>query len=477
MEELTKDNEINQQKKEIKTTFFSLFNDLWKFTKNVLDLRNGIDKEHTIEGISSDVEFKGHAAWILVCSILIACIGLSDNNIPIIVGAMLISPLMGPILGIGLAAGTNDFDLLKKSLINYGIAFFISLIISTAYFLLVPVPEATFELIGRKQATILAIAIAFFGGSAGIIAGSRSSKSNVVPGVAIATALMPPLCTVGYGLATQQWDFFLGALYLFFINSVFIAIPTYLYIKYMRFPVKEFLDPKTEKRIRRLITFFLLIIAIPSGYFFYTVLTNSFYDSNVKQYVSYLDNELDKQNCNLVYHKVLESDSAKVIKIGIMGKTIEEEQINEWYKAINNFNLDNTELQIVQNEDFSQVLNEYKTKNSDETNLKIQEIIAANEYEINKIKQQIAARSKNSSNWNKAEKELQILFPEINTLGYANLIQSQKEGIHDTIPTLFIQWSNTAIKDSIDSYDNKIQSWIITRLELDTLNLNSSTNY
>ncbi len=216
--------------------------DLWRFLKEVFSLTEGIDREATAEGIRADVNFKGHGAWILIAAILTASIGLSVGNIPIIIGAMLISPLMGPILGIGLAAGTYDFPLLKKSLTNLGIMMVIGIAISALYFLVIPIPEINVELRDRTQATLLAIGVAFVGGAAGIIAGSRSQKSNVVPGVAIATALMPPLCTVGFGLATLRWEFFFGALYLFFINSVFIALPTFLYIRYLKFPMKQVLD-------------------------------------------------------------------------------------------------------------------------------------------------------------------------------------------------------------------------------------------
>ena len=258
-----------QQKASVKMNMGTFWESLISYLKSVLSLRAGVQQETTMEGIVADVEFRGHAAWILVCSTLIASIGLGENSIAVIIGAMLISPLMGPILGVGLAAGTNDFDLLKRALTNLGLAVFIVLFISTLYFVLNPVVSVTPELESRRTAVLTAIAIAFLGGAAGIIAGSRSHKSNVVPGVAIATALMPPLCTAGYGLASLQLDYFFGAIYLFFINSVFIAVPTYMYIKYMRFPVKQFIDPQKEKKIKRYILLFILITVIPSGVFFY----------------------------------------------------------------------------------------------------------------------------------------------------------------------------------------------------------------
>jgi len=459
---------IEQQKTKLKSGFSTLIAEFWMFTKSVLNLQNGLDRKQTVEGILGDVEFRGHAAWILVCSILIACIGLSDNNIPIIVGAMLISPLMGPILGIGLAAGTNDFDLLKKSLINYGVAFVISLIISTLYFMIIPVPEATTELIGRKSATVLAIAIAFLGGAAGIIAGSRGSKSNVVPGVAIATALMPPMCTVGYGLATKQWDFTFGALYLFFINSVFIAIPTYLYIKYMRFPVKEFIDPQVEKKIKRYIGFFLLFIAVPSTFFFYSVLSDTVYKADVKQFVQFVDHDLDKMDANLVSNKIIDNDSLKYIKIGLMGEPIPDRKIKLWKEKLLTFGLENTKLIVVQNDNISQVLHDFKENSIDENQAYLQKIITANKEEIRLLKEQLP-QVNIIPNWSETEKEVRILFPQTKKIGYANIIQSDSLGMFDTIPTFFVQWNDEIPVDSIKIHEDRIADWLKVKLNEEQL--------
>ena len=179
------------------------------------------DEMETIDYISKNVEFKGANLWILIFAILVASVGLNVNSTAVIIGAMLISPLMGPIMGVGLAAGINDFELLKKSLKNLGIAIAISIITSTIYFSFTPLNDAQSELLARTEPSIWDVLIALFGGLAGIVAGSRKEKSNAIPGVAIATALMPPLCTAGYGLATGNVYYFFGAFYLFFINSVF----------------------------------------------------------------------------------------------------------------------------------------------------------------------------------------------------------------------------------------------------------------
>lgn len=236
----------------------------WKNFLSILKEKANIhedsDIESTVLNIQKDVEFKGVNIWILAFAIIVASVGLNVNSTAVIIGAMLISPLMGPITGIGLAIGTNDFDLLRKSLVNLGIMVGISLTASTAYFLVSPLSDAQSELLARTTPTIFDVFIAFFGGLAGIVASSRKGgKFTVVAGVAIATALMPPLCTTGYGLATGQFNFFFGAFYLFLINSFFIALATFLMVRYLRFPKKIFMDPKRERRVKQSIMFFSIL--------------------------------------------------------------------------------------------------------------------------------------------------------------------------------------------------------------------------
>ena len=211
---------------------------LWKKIKEYTQLREDTDYEATVDYISKSVVFRGMNVWILVFAIIVASVGLNVNSTAVIIGAMLISPLMGPISGIGLAIGILDDDLLRKSLKNLGIMVLISLVASTFYFLISPLGDAQSELLARTRPTIFDVFIAFFGGLAGIVAISRKSQSiTVISGVAIATALMPPLCTAGFGLATLQLKYFFGAFYLFFLNSFFIALATFLTVKYLRYPL------------------------------------------------------------------------------------------------------------------------------------------------------------------------------------------------------------------------------------------------
>ena len=184
------------------------------------------DEQETIDSLKKGVEFRGTNLWVLIFAIFLASLGLNTNSTAVIIGAMLISPLMGPIMGFGLGLGIADFDLVKRSLRNYLTATLFSVVTATIYFLISPISEAQSELLARTSPTIYDVLIAFFGGLAGIVAGSTKSKGNVIPGVAIATALMPPLCTAGFGLATGNLSYFLGAFYLYFINTVFISLST-----------------------------------------------------------------------------------------------------------------------------------------------------------------------------------------------------------------------------------------------------------
>ena len=233
-----------------KLSFKEFFKELWKRIKELVNIAEDTDIAATINNISKGVEFKGDNVWVLFFAIIIASVGLNVNSTAVIIGAMLVSPLMGPIMGIGLSVGIYDLVLLRKSLKNLLLMVVISLIASSLYFLVTPLSEAQSELLARTNPTIFDVFIALFGGLAGILAQSRKQeKITIVSGVAIATALMPPLCTAGYGIGTGQLRYFFGAFYLFFINSFFIALATFLMVRYLKFPKKTFINPVNSELI------------------------------------------------------------------------------------------------------------------------------------------------------------------------------------------------------------------------------------
>lgn len=285
------------------------------------------DPKHTIEGIKRDVEFRGFNLWILVFSIFICSIGLNVDSTAVVIGAMLISPLMGPIMGIGLGVGVQDKATVRTSLSNLLVAASIAILTSALYFFVSPIHEASNELFARTQPTFLDVMVALFGGLAGILAGSRKEKSNVVPGVAIATALMPPLCTAGYGLANGEWGFFAGGLYLFLINTMLIATATTLVIRYLRFPVVSVVDTVTEKRYKRQFSLLLLGMVIPSTYIFYMTVSTSIEDSRIQAFV---DDRVNYPGTEIVGQTIDREGEVPRLNLVLLGEFVPDPTIVQW---------------------------------------------------------------------------------------------------------------------------------------------------
>ena len=265
-------------------------NDLWVYFKHLFKdyiyIYDQVDTDAAAQRIKKNIWFRGPNVWILAFSIIIASVGLNVNSTAVIIGAMLISPLMGPIIGVGLSLGTNDTDLLKAAVKNLLVMVLISLAASTLFFILSPLSLVNpTELEARTSPTIYDVLIALFGGLAGILENSRKEQGTAIAGVAIATALMPPLCTAGYGLAHWDMHFFVGALYLFIINSVFIALATYLMVKYLRFKTAAGIDEATAKRRRKMISIVLAIVVIPSIYSAVVLIVDNNYERNVQNLV------------------------------------------------------------------------------------------------------------------------------------------------------------------------------------------------
>jgi uncharacterized hydrophobic protein (TIGR00271 family) len=255
---------------------------LWR----LLSLRSGqASPEHIDETIRDNIRIGGVNLWVLMFAIVIASVGLNVNSTAVIIGAMLISPLMGPIIGIGYGAGINDAELIRQSFRNLGVFIGISLLASTAYFLLTPLTQAHSELFARTSPTLWDVLIAFFGGAAGMVGLTRKEKTTLIPGVAIATALMPPLCTTGYGIATGQPKFFLGAFYLFLINGVFIALASLAITRVLRLPQRSFLDAAARTRARAIIATAVIVTVVPSIYLAYQLVKEEVFSANADRFV------------------------------------------------------------------------------------------------------------------------------------------------------------------------------------------------
>ena len=316
------------------------------YLKSLIHISDEIDYENASTSIRKNIAFKGTNVFILACAIIIASVGLNVNSIPVIIGAMLVSPVMGPILGFGLGLGTEDNDLVKNSLKNFGVMVGISIIASTLFFLLSPLSLANpSELLARTNPTIYDVLIALFGGLAGIIETSRKDKGTVISGVAIATALMPPLCTVGYGISIGNWGYALGALYLFTINSIFIALATFAAVKYFQFPLFE--TSESRKRLpKRWVVVILLIVIIPSIISAITVVKENNFKIHAEKVVAE-NNNLGK--CFIYDHKATYSRKSPKLELFLAGEKLTDDAKERLYKDAEQYGI--TRSQIVFHED------------------------------------------------------------------------------------------------------------------------------
>ena len=314
------------------------------YIKEFFDLRKSKENEElTVESIRHGVVFKGTNLWVLIFAIFIASLGLNVNSTAVIIGAMLISPLMGPIMGFGLAVGISDFELLKQSFKSYLLTTFISVVTSTLYFSLTPLNEVQSELLARTSPTIYDVLIALFGGLAGIIAVSTKEKGNVIPGAAIATALMPPLCTAGFGLATGNIFYFLGAFYLYFINSVFISFATYLGVRFMHFKRKDFVDKQREQMVRRYIIALVLATMCPAFYLTYGIVKTTFYEASANSFIA---KEFDFEHTQVISRKI--SYDEKEIRVVLVGNELTQPELDKVHNSLKHYKLEDTQLTIVQ---------------------------------------------------------------------------------------------------------------------------------
>ncbi len=435
------------------------------YIRHRFDLEEGKEDElETIDYISKNVEFKGANLWILIFAIFVASVGLNVNSTAVIIGAMLISPLMGPIMGIGLAAGINDFDLLKRSFRNLAVAVFISILTSTIYFAITPIYEAQSELLARTEPTVWDVLIALFGGLAGIVAGSRKEKSNAIPGVAIATALMPPLCTAGYGLATGNLLYFIGAFYLFFINSVFISLSTYLIVRFMKYPKKQFLDRKREKRVQTYITIFTLMTIIPSVYLAYGLVKQSLWNQQVRQFMK-VEMQFPKTqilNTELTYNR-----QERIIEVSLIGEPISEDEIEILQKKVYDLGLkettlvvnqsgNSTDMRVLRNDILKDLYerNEALIKDKD-TRIALLESEVAKDAEIRNLSGEIA-------------KEAKINHPSLTKFSLGRSIFSDLEA--DQQDTLLAAYASFKSKPG-NAEIKKLRDWLKVRTKADSVAL------
>lgn len=361
------------------------------------------------ERIRGDIHMKGANLWILMFAILVASVGLNVNSTAVIIGAMLISPLMGPIMGIGYGAGINDFSLINRAFKNLAIATLIGLLTSTLYFLISPLDTAQSELLARTTPTAWDVLIGLFGGLAGIVGVTRKEKSNVIPGVAIATALMPPLCTAGFGLATGHWSYFFGAFYLYTINFVFIALSAFIIVRAFNVTEKKYVDPDLAKRAQRYIVAVAIITMLPSSYLAYQLVGEEVFKGKVTAFVN---DQLNFPNTNVAQVKI--DAKTHKIKVFLIGDHVPQSELDNIASRMANAGLDKALLKVYQNGERDDVdISTLKTDIVADLYQNSQERLDIKEKEIANLKNKLRLMNSNLDYYSSVPDELQTLFPKV----------------------------------------------------------------
>lgn len=419
-----------------------------------------------IQSIKRGVEFKGMNLWVLIFAIFIASLGLNTNSTAVIIGAMLISPLMGPIMGLGLSVGINDFDLMKRSFKNFAIATIISMLTSAVYFFISPLNEAGSELLARTTPTIYDVLIAFFGGMAGIVAIANRDRGNVIPGVAIATALMPPLCTAGYGLASGNLGIFAGAFYLYFINTVFISFATLIGARIFRFDKKEFMDKQREKKVTKYIWTLVVLTMIPSIYMGYNIVRSSIFENNAKTFIA---RELNFPNTQIVNKNIVSTRRERKIEVFLIGEEVPEMSLQMAHQQMANYNLGHAELVVKQNvHDEKMDVSTLKSLVLEDFYKNSEQRIKEQDAKIEKLNSELNRYSSLNSLNKEIVPELKELFPGIEkislSLGTTVNIQTMKD---DSLLVAVVGFTKHPGK----AETNKLERWLKVRTKQESVKL------
>ena len=435
------------------------------FLREYLDLRKDKDNElETIDSIRKGVEFKGANLWILIFAIFMASLGLNVNSTAVIIGAMLISPLMGPIMGVGLSVGLNDFELMKRSLKSFLITTAFSVTTATVFFLFTPIAEAQSELLARTSPTIYDVFIALFGGLAGVVALSTKEKGNVIPGVAIATALMPPLCTAGYGLASGNLIYFLGAFYLYFINSVFISLATFIGVRVMHFQRKEFVDKKREKTVRKYIILIVVLTMCPAVYLTFGIIKSTFYETAANHFIN---TELNFENTQVLDKKI--SYEHREIRVVLIGPEVPEASIALARSKMKQYKLEETKLVVLQG------MNNDAMDISSIRAMVMEDFYKNSEQRLQEQQKKISSLEKNLEKYKSYDEmsrtiipELKVLYPSVTTVSISHTLETTVDSLKtDTIALAVLKFT----RHPSESEKRKITEWLQARVGAKKLRL------
>ncbi|MEZ7992630.1 MAG: DUF389 domain-containing protein [Flavobacteriaceae bacterium] len=472
IDETTNDENSVIEEKEFDHVKDSAWKGINLFFKELLDISKDTDREATIEGVKKDISFKGHNAWILIFSVFVASIGLNVSNTAVVIGAMLISPLMGPIVGLGLSVAINDVETLRKSLINLGVMVVLSVITAYLYFTISPLTKETPELLARTYPTILDVLIAIFGGLALIVAKTKKgTMASVIFGVAIATALMPPLCTVGYGLAVGNLQYAGGAIYLFSINAVFIALTSFLIAKILRFPMVKYANSKHRKRIAQIATVISVIVIVPSIILFLNLLEIEVFDNKAKEFIA----TNVKYDGTVILKSNQDHDTDK-IEIFLIGRLVPDITIKKWKEELKkNTVLENTNLQVFQAADQSgemamELSGKLKFDILDELYEKNEQLLMDKEAKIKFLENELTSLKIKELRFDEISKEVKINYSEIIALSYYNKVTTNFKTT-DTIPVIAITWDKKYAKKNREKDAKSLNNWLRYKLKLDTLQI------
>ena len=475
-----KDKFTEQSKQDIKKDAKGLFESIKKFLLELLDFREDTDHVATIEAIKVDIPFKGATAWILIFAVFVASIGLNANSTAVVIGAMLISPLMGPILGIGMSIAINDIDTLRKSLSNLATMIILSLLTAFLFFYIFPLSEDNSELLGRVRPDIRDVLIAFFGGLALMVARTKKGTvASVIFGVAIATALMPPLCTAGYGLAVGKWSYFFGAMYLFLINTIFIALATFLVLKLLKFRMIRYANSAKRKRIAQLASLLALVVMIPALYTFIKV----FKENKVNTQLSlFIKNEIKSNRLyQLMDDEYIEKE--KKLSLNFFNEVTQAEKnslqnslsTDPRYVDCNDIIID---IKGSDTKSFDLITTAYKDKSEelketkniiDGLHMQIEDLEVIISSLNNRIEQDALNENEKAIAFSRISKDAKIRYNEILAIGFAKILRSKDFIKVDTIPLVIIKWGSN-INDSIISLKElELRSWLQAEMKLDTL--------
>ncbi len=468
MEENLEEKQLNQKKESVSRDFKGVFKSIKEFLKELLDIKKDTDKEATAITIKEGISMKGHTAWILVFSILVASIGLNVSSTAVVIGAMLISPLMGPILGIGYSIGINDIDTLRSSLVNLGVMVGLSLLTSFAFFSIPIFKDATPELLARTQPDVRDVLIAVSGGLALIIAISRPRPQfNTVAGVAIATALMPPLCTAGYGLAIGNFSYFGGAMFLFTINSIFIALVAFAIIRYLHFPVVKYIHEAKRKRISQIAYLVALSIFSLSIYLFYQLFVINQYKTIANHFITALKKEgvniIGDPNESINYEN-------KEIKLYVFGSDYTDRDRIRWQKQLEDMGLNDTKLNILQSQDDTRLRDDIDNLknlyvNSNRLISLKDETIQEKDLKISDLEKSLRKYKDNEIPFDAISKEIKINYENLENISFAREFVTNFEKI-DTISVVSLKWKDGTRSKTKEEEQEKLEKWLAVRLHL-----------